>query len=78
MGMATHEEKLQLFSSSALQEDVRNSTSCKTAPVQQFEGMLAASAFAKLKLKVTARDFKNSALKLNILAFTQSLNVLTT
>lgn len=38
-------------------------------PVQKLEGMLAAMAFAKLKLKITARDFKNSSLKLNIVAF---------
>lgn len=36
-----------------------HSTCCKMGPVQKLEGMLAAIAFAKLKLKVTARDFKN-------------------
>lgn len=34
-----------------------------------LEGTLAAIAFAKLKLKVTARAFKKSGLKLSILAF---------
>lgn len=52
---------------------MRNSTYCKMGPVQKLEGMLAAIVFAKLKLKVTARDFKNSTLKLNILAFTLSI-----
>lgn len=37
-------------------------------PVQKLERMSAAVTFAKLKLKVTARAFKNSTLKLNILA----------
>lgn len=48
---------------------MRNSTYCEMGPVQKLEGMLAAMAFAKLKLKITARDFKNSSLKLNIVAF---------
>lgn len=45
-------------------------------PIQNLEGMPAAIAFAKLKLKVTARDLKNSTLKLNILAFTSTLKCL--
>lgn len=53
----------------ALQEDVRNAIQCKMGPVQMLEGTLAAIAFAKLKLKVTARAFKDSGLKLSILGF---------
>lgn len=67
--MAPSEGNWELFSSLAPQQDVRNVTLCKMGPVQMLEGTLAATAFPKLKLKLTARVFKNSGLKLSVLAF---------
>lgn len=61
--------RTELFSSLALQKDVRNATQCKMGSAQILGGTLAATPFAELKLEVTARAFNNSGLKLSILAF---------